>query len=247
MPSINRPMPPSNSDLSKRRRFQPPITTFFTSASEPVASETPVVSHHHHYAAETFSAHPVVPAKVQSSLLSVGMRVRKSVAEGYRTQMSKTEEKAPLPTAVAQTPRAQPYHGSRPSELSPFSGAGKSSFGRDDYLVTDDGDAYSIPPSSQESAASFALGGQKRALELDCDILVDEDADESFDNFGGSWNGNSHGRTILSPNLGQSRRILAVRHGKVEQPTMEMDDFEEATFLRRREEVDAEDVRMYGA
>lgn len=161
--------------------------------------------------------------------------------------MSKTEEKAPLPTAVAQTPRAQPYHGSRPSELSPFSGAGKSSFGHDDYLVTDDGDAYSIPPSSQESAASFALGGQKRALELDCDILVDEDADGSFDNFGGSWNGNSHGRTILSPNLGQSRRILAVRHGKVEQPTMDMDDFEEATFLRRREEVDAEDVRMYGA
>lgn len=94
---------------------------------------------------------------------------------------------------------------------------------------------------------SLVLGGQKRALELDGDILVDEDADESFNNFGGSWRENSSGRTILSPNLGQSRRILAVRHTKVEQPTMEMDDFEEATFLRRREEVDAEDVRMYGA
>lgn len=245
MPSINRPMPPSNSDLSKRRRFQPPITSFFTSASEPVSSDTPAVSHHHHYAAETFSAHPVVPAKVQSSLLSVGMRVRKSVADGYRTHMSKTEEKTPLPTAVAQTPHAQPYNGSRPSELPPFSGAGKSSFSHDDYLVTDDGDAYSIPPSSQDSAVSFALGGQKRALELDGDILVDEDADESFNNFGGSWKENT--RTILSPNLGQSRRILAVRHSKIEQPTMDMDDFEEATFLRRREEVDEEDVRMYGA
>lgn len=94
---------------------------------------------------------------------------------------------------------------------------------------------------------SLALGGQKRALELDGDILVDEDADESFNNFGASWRENSHGRAILSPNLGQSRRILAVRHTKIEQPTMEMDDFEEATFLRRREEVDAEDVRMYGA
>jgi hypothetical protein len=124
--------------FSNRTRYENSI------ASEPVASDTPVVSHHHHYAAETFSAHPVVPAKVQSSLLSVGisgpafrqteertelwqaqrggqrrfprrngggvgMRVRKSVAEGYRTQMSKTEEKVPLPTAVAQTPRAQPY------------------------------------------------------------------------------------------------------------------------------------------
>ncbi|OQE40913.1 hypothetical protein PENCOP_c005G04129 [Penicillium coprophilum] len=243
MPSIN-PMP--SSDLSKRRRFQPPITTFFTSASEPVSSNTPVVSHHHHYAAETFSAHPVVPAKVQSSLLSVGMRVRKSVADGYRTHMSKTEEKAPLPAAVAQHPRAQPYHASRRSELSPFSGTGKSS-SHDDYLVTDDGDAYSIPPSSQDSVVSFALGGQKRALELDGDILVDEDVDESFNNFGRSWHENSYGRTILSPNLGQSRRILAVRHSKIEQPTMDMDDFEEATFLRRREEVDAEDVRMYGA
>lgn len=160
--------------------------------------------------------------------------------------MSKIEEKAPLPAPVAQTPRAQPYHSSRPSELPPFSGAGKSSFGHDNYLVTDDGDAYSIPPSSQDSIVSLALGGQKRALELDDDILVDEDADESFNNFGASWRENSYGRAILSPNLGQSRRILAVRHTKIEQPTMEMDDFEEATFLRRREEVDAEDVRMYG-
>lgn len=161
--------------------------------------------------------------------------------------MSKTEQKAPLPAPVAQTPRAQPYYDSRPSELPPFSGAGKSSFSHDDYLVTDDGDAYSIPPSSQDSTVSLALGGQKRALELDGDILVDEDADESFNNFGASWRENSHGRAILSPNLGQNRRILAVRHTKIEQPTMEMDDFEEATFLRRREEVDAEDVRMYGA
>ncbi|KAJ5826524.1 hypothetical protein N7447_003287 [Penicillium robsamsonii] len=243
MPSINS----TSSDLSKRRRFQPPITTFFTSSTEPVSSDTPAVSHRHHYAAETFSAHPVVPAKIQSSLLSVGMRVRKSVADGYRTHMSKTEEKAPLPTAVAQTPRVQPYHGSRCSELPPFSGAGKSSFSHNDYLVTDDGDAYSIPPSSQDSVASFALGGQKRALELDGDILVNEDVNESVNNFSGSWRETSYGRTILPPNLGQSRRILAVRHRKIEQPTMDMDDFEEATFLRRREEVDAEDVRMYGA
>jgi hypothetical protein len=239
MPSINRPMPPSNSDLSKRRRFQPPITTFFTSATEPVASDTPAVSHHNHYAAATFSATPIVPAKVQSSLMSVGMRVRKAVAEGYRTNMNKPEEKP-----LAQTPGTQSH---RPSELSPFSGAGKSSLGHDEYLVTDDGDAFSIPSSSQESTASFALVGQKRALELDTDILVDENADESFDNFTGSWHENSYGRTILSPNLGQSRRILSVRHNKVEQPTMDLDDFEEATFLRRREEVDAEDVRMYGA
>ncbi|KAJ5131524.1 uncharacterized protein N7515_007563 [Penicillium bovifimosum] len=237
MPSINRPMPPSSGDLSKRRRFQPPITTFFTSATQPTASDTPAVSHHHHYAAATFSATPVVPAKVQSSLMSVGMRVRKAVAEGYKTDSSKFEIKP-----VAQAYGTQSY---RPSELPTFSGASKSSFGHDQYLVTDDGDAFSIPSSSQESNSSLALGGQKRALELDTDILVDEDEDES--NFTQSWHENSYGRTILSPNMGQSRRILPVRHSKVQQPTMDLDEFEEATFLRRREEVDAEDSRMYGA
>jgi hypothetical protein len=234
-----------NVDLSKRRRFQPPITTFFTSATQPVSSDAPSVSHHHHYAAATFSATPVVPAKVQSSLMSVGMRVRKSVAEGYRTNMTKTQEKISLATPVAQTPTTQPHLGVRQySELAPFSGAGKSSFSNDDYLVTDDGDAFSIPASSQDSIDSFSgtPGGQKRALEVD-DIFADEDDDEFYT----SWQDNSVGRTILSPNLGQSRRILAIRSSKVQQPTMDVDDFEEASFLRRREEVDAEDVRMYGA
>ncbi|KAJ5552001.1 hypothetical protein N7535_000053 [Penicillium sp. DV-2018c] len=233
--SVNRPMPPSSGDLSKRRRFQPPITTFFTSATQPVVSDTPAVSHHNHYSATTFSATPILPEKVQSSLMSVGMRVRKAVAEGYRTNLNKAENKPVSQTCGTQS--------SRPSELSPFSGAGKSSFGHDEYLVTDDGDAFSMPSSSQESTASFALGGQKRALELD--DLADEDDDESSNNIPGSWHENSYGRTILSPNLGQSRRILHVHHCK--QPTMDLDDFEEATFLRRREEVDAEDSRMYGA
>lgn len=160
--------------------------------------------------------------------------------------MAKTQDKVSLATPVAQTTTAQSCIGTcRPSELAPFSGTGKSSFSHNDYLVTDDGDAFSIPASSQESADSFsgALGGQKRSLEVD-DIFADEDDDESYNT---SWQDNSVGRTILSPNLGQSRRILAIRHGKVQQPTMDVDDFEEATFLRGREEVDAEDVRMYGA
>lgn len=157
--------------------------------------------------------------------------------------MAKPADKAPLP-ARAQTTHTQPYSNSRPSELSPFS-SGKSSCSHD-YLVTDDGDAYSIPSSSQESTASFALGGQKRPLELD-DFLVNEDDEEMANDLGGLLHENPSGRTILSPTLGQSRRILSVRPSKIEPSTMDFDDFEEASFLRRREEVDAEDVRMYGA
>ncbi|KAJ5332599.1 hypothetical protein MYU51_018905 [Penicillium brevicompactum] len=226
-------------DLSKRRRFQPPITSFFTSATEPVSSDTPAVSHHHHYAAATFSATPVVPATVQSSLLSVGMRVRKSVADGYRTNLAKTQEKVAPQPATAQTPGVQPFRGNRShSELTPFSG-----LGRDEYLVNDDGDAFSLPPSSQESvdSVSGALGGQKRSLDVE-EIYADEDDDDYDYRQDGSF-----GPTILSPNMGQSRRILPMRGSKVQQSTIDIDDFEEASFLRRREEVDADDVRMYGA
>ncbi|KAJ5311951.1 hypothetical protein PENANT_c022G05217 [Penicillium antarcticum] len=227
---------PSNSTLSKKRRFQPPITGYFTTASQPVPSGTPAVSHHHHYSAATFSATPVVPAKVQSSLLSVGMRVRKSVAEGYRTHMAKTEEKVPLHAGVAQTPAAQPCS----AELTPFSGSTKRPFDHDEYLVNDDGDAFSIPPSSQQSTSSYtgALGGHKRDLDFDSDMLDDKDYYPQSNTFNDeSWQDNSSG-------VGQSRRILAVRRNMVQQPAMDLDDFEEASFLRRREEVDADYAHM---
>ncbi|KAJ5746896.1 uncharacterized protein N7511_008592 [Penicillium nucicola] len=227
---------PSKSTLSKKRRFQPPITGYFTAASPPVPTETPAVSHHHHYSAATFSATPVVPAKVQSSLLSVGMRVRKSVAEGYRTHMAKAEEKVPLYAGVAQTPAAQPCS----HELTPFSGSTKRPFDHDEYLVNDDGDAFSIPPSSQESTSSYqeTLGGQKRALNFDSDMLDEEDYYPQSHNFNDEpWQDN------LSA-VGQSRRILAVRRNMTQQPVTDLDDFEEASFLRRREEVDADYSRM---
>ena len=227
----------SNSTLSKKRRFQPPITGYFTTASQPVANETPTVSHHHHYSAATFSATPVVPAKVQSSLLSVGMRVRKSVADGYRTHMAMSEEKVPHHAGVAQTPAAAPYGN---SELAPFSGSTKRPFDHDEYLVNDDGDAYSIPSSSQESTSSFtgALGGQKRTLGFDSDMLDDEQYYPQSNTF------NDESCQDTSSKVSQSRRILAVRRNMTQQPTMNMDDFEEASFLRRREEVDADYARM---
>lgn len=229
---------PSNVDLSKRRRFQPPITSFFTSATEPVASDTPNVSHHHHYAAATFSPTPVVPSKVQSNLLTVGMRVRKSIADGYRTNMGKTQEKILPTTAVAQTASHQSYRGKRShSELVAFSGTTA-----DDYLVNDDGDAFSLPPSSQESVDSVygVSGGSKRSLDLN-GIHADDDDDE-FDTHQGRMGRNN----ILSPNLGQSRRILPMRTSKIQPPPVDLDDFEEAAFLQRREEVDEEDVPMCG-
>ncbi|KAJ5648955.1 uncharacterized protein N7484_002678 [Penicillium longicatenatum] len=224
-------MQPSNSTLSKRRRFQPSITTYFP--TESTASNATVS--HNHYSTATFSATPVVPAKVQSSLLSVGMRVRKSVADGYKTQISLEKEKA---VPAMSTPVAQTYTTNGYSELAPFSGMGRSA-------VTDDGDDYSLPPSSQESMAStdsapIMLNGQKRRLGGGNDIFADDDSDMEDNQL---WRDVPLGRTILSPSLGQQRRrFLAIQRKSQlnETPGMDLDDFEEATFLRRREEVDTD-------
>ncbi|KAJ5088578.1 hypothetical protein N7456_012194 [Penicillium angulare] len=230
-------MQSTDSTLSKRRRFQSSITTYFTSSD--VTGSNPSLSHNH-YSAATFSATPVLPAKVQSSLLSVGMRVRKSVADGYKTQIAMEKEKAKVTSAMATT--TQPYAQPSSSELAPFSGIARPS----NSLVTDD-DEFSLPPSSQESVTSstsgpIALNGQKRRLNGENSIFADEDSD--FEDEGSqSWQSAPLGRTILSPSLGQQRRrILATRQKSSfnDAATMDLDDFEEASFLRRREEVDAD-------
>ena len=236
-------MPVFKSTLAKRRRFQPPITTFFSTSSE-ASSSTTYATSHNHYSAATCSPHPVLPDKVQSSLLSVGMRVRKAMAEGYKTQMALEEEKALASKVAPQTAVSQAYPSSNThAELAPFAGATGSS----NNLVTDDGDAFSLPPSSQESvnsSVSFpgAMNGQKRPF--DDDIFVDEDVDlDDADN--DTWREAPVGRPILAPSLGSQRRRVPPpqKTSSVDTP-MAFDDFEEATFLRRREEVDADYVRM---
>lgn len=242
---------PKANDLSKRRRFQPPITSFFNNSSDSTADCDARVSHNH-YSARTYSPTPTVPATVQSSLLSVGMRVRKSVADGYRTHGSKLDEKTTFPsynpTVLHRTSDAQ-------TELSPFCGMPKTGDSVTqphsmpapgiDYnhhqLITDDGDAFSLPSSSQESAASYSTRPtvQKRSFETDYADDCDDESDSSTTLPAGWQNmAPTVGRTILAPKLGQRRQFVAMQ----EQKAMDMDDFDEPSFLRRREEVDTEYV-----
>ncbi|PTU22957.1 hypothetical protein P175DRAFT_0405457, partial [Aspergillus ochraceoroseus IBT 24754] len=182
------------SDLSsKRRRFQPPITTFFSTTSDPNTSSSASHLSYTHYSAATHSPTPVVPAKVQASLLSVGMRVRKSVAEGYKTQPTKTIEDLPIThgaRTLQATPTTTPSYRNPHSELAPFCGISKSGdypgvqslspqpptslpysnapvarYNR--HITTDDADSFSLPPSSQESIDSHSTA-QKRSYDLDC-------------------------------------------------------------------------------
>lgn len=68
--------------MPKRRRFQPPITSFFTSESFP---SDPTSSSRQAQQYQGSLSSPPLPDEVQSSLLTVGMRIRKSVPEGYKT------------------------------------------------------------------------------------------------------------------------------------------------------------------
>lgn len=227
-PSLQSPTTTAKaSDLaSKRRRFQPPITSFFSTTSTPPSEDNDNVTtnrahhlSHNHYSAATCSPTPIVPTKVQASLLSVGMRVRKSVAEGYKTRLAK-----PDPSF---------------SELAPYSGMRSHSAPMN--LITDDeGDAFSLPSSSQESNA----GGQKRSYAMDFDLDDSEDEDVAASGLDlSTHNATLMGRTILAPKLNQQRRrfVTLRKHATISEGMgMDIDDFEEASFLRSREEVDME-------
>jgi hypothetical protein len=239
-------MSTSDDALSKRRRFQPTITSFFQSQQPEshIVDGTPVS--HNHYGAATYSATPVVSEKVQSSLLSVGMRVRKSVADGYKTQRSLKQEKSIPPPLVVKTPTAELHAGMYGhGELAPFSGISKynqSFSSTSGHIVNDDGDDYSLPPSSQDSIASTNSfnnnmnNSQKRTFGSDDFASWEDESNIAFHDA-------PTGRRILAPGLGQQRRrMLALR--QTSQPGMDVDDFEEASFLRPLEEVDADYARM---
>ncbi|KAF2461760.1 ribonucleotide reductase inhibitor-domain-containing protein [Lineolata rhizophorae] len=97
-----------------KRPFQPSITSFFDRAppggiggsgsggsaggANGLAFD-PRPHHHHNHFHDFAAPQPALPAAVQSSLLNVGMRVRKSVPEGY-----KTHKTLGLAGAVVSTP-----------------------------------------------------------------------------------------------------------------------------------------------
>lgn len=259
-------------DTSKRRRFQPPITTFFSTSSTSTPSSdandltnddditTPRLSHYH-YSAATFSPTPVVPAKVQSSLLNVGMRVRKSVAEGYKTKKAEMMTLASAGAGAGASAELAPFCGSSKMGdfgVEPFSRPVMGHDHSNNDLVNDEADAFSLPSSSKESTASsssssFALNvGQKRSFDYSDDDDLDEFdfADQDIDpSHGYGYMGNTAvhtQRTILAPTLGQQRRrFIATKNYNNQSVKSHMDvedDFEEASFLCRREDVEMDGI-----
>ncbi|KAL1645101.1 hypothetical protein SLS61_008423 [Didymella pomorum] len=88
--------PPTAAQHRQKRQFQPAITSYFHAAQDQVYLGDSDTDDDYHRGGprlrtvpQAKPAHatlaPTVPDHVQSSLLSVGMRVRKSVPEGYKT------------------------------------------------------------------------------------------------------------------------------------------------------------------
>ena len=112
-PTSEQNLDSSNNQKSKRRRFQVPITRYFN-ASELPSSIVPDES--------TLS--PPLPEHVQTNLLTVGMRIRKSVPEGYKTMLAKQSLITPhiSMTSSTATPSSNP---DTYNELSPYCGLHK--------------------------------------------------------------------------------------------------------------------------
>ncbi|PYH79376.1 hypothetical protein BO82DRAFT_356554 [Aspergillus uvarum CBS 121591] len=232
----------TNDPNSKRRRFQPPITSFFTTASDPTAHPSQTAHHtHNHYSTSTSSPTPTLAPKVQASLLSVGMRVRKSIAEGYKTHHPQSSK--------ALLYGAPPSYHHHDQDQDPSG----------HLITTDEGDAFSLPASSQESTSSASsppFTGTKRGRgDFDSYRADSNESDSEMEDFPGAetWGQQTSraepaaaavpGRTILAPrskNNGTLRRRFVVtgRGGACTADVELGPDFEEPAFLRSREEVD---------
>jgi hypothetical protein len=224
-----------------------------------------------------------IPHQIQSSLLTVGMRIRKSVPEGY-----KTVAKAPLSaytsynstTSDASIPTYRSF-----AELAPYCGILKTgnlsvqsmpnptilTQPQGFYMSGDDQPDY-LPSSQEPSISSISTqrmptpNKNKRSLDTYPD--EDEDEEEIFSQPGLvqtniriypiSHTHMPNLNTLSSPTrsiaVPRSRRKKFVWQGMEGQENMPAApsgtmggafdfDFEEATFLRQREEVDR-DVEM---
>lgn len=209
-PRVKRPFAGAASDPSQRQ-----ITTFFTSTRP---AQTPAQKQQTQY--------PVLPSTVQSDLLSVGMRIRKSVPEGYKTGSSHSafrlwDERA----APVRSRRG----GAGAGELVPFCGVNRiGGYGvqpAQPYEDIEEDDEYDDMPgltSSQDTVGSVEFeNSRKRGFE-------ENDEEEGLAILGA--------RVVGAGNGGN--RIIAVPKGRrkgVGQENVRMAaDFEEADFLDER-------------
>lgn len=248
-PRTKRQFAGSSADPAQRQ-----ITSFFSSrfagdGSSCSEEATAGCSHH--------SRQPLLPANVQANLLSVGMRIRKSVPEGYKTNGPSAfklwTDNTPLP---ARATHNAPLRATA-RELLPFCGINKVGGldtqptlqdHADDNHYNDDRDQNSVPDVdsvpeltlSQESVDSNISEPSSRKR-----VYMENEADEEPTMLappGKGWDEQVSPRSTAPSQWGNSRALAVPRtrlkRGPPSFKSLDQenfstvdDDFEEADFL----------------
>ncbi|KAI1821419.1 hypothetical protein F4861DRAFT_469204 [Xylaria intraflava] len=128
-PRTKRQFAGASSDVAQRQ-----ITSFFTSTANTATSPSIHINHNTSPAPspkQNPSNLPKLPTSVQANLLSVGMRVRKSVPEGYKTgnynafALLDENDTSPPTKVIGEGQRSRANAFSSPRELLPFCGIHK--------------------------------------------------------------------------------------------------------------------------
>ena len=141
-PRTKRPFAGAASDPTQRQ-----ITSYFTKSTSPSNAPSPPPGPLNG---------PVLPTAVQSNLLTVGMRVRKSVVEGYKTSASESafslwSDSTPFPPRSASSSGAV----DATRELAPFCGIHKvGGLAVQPVSALTPTPFSTSPPSSQDSVSS---------------------------------------------------------------------------------------------
>ncbi|EFQ34971.1 ribonucleotide reductase inhibitor [Colletotrichum graminicola] len=234
-PRTKRPFAGASSDPAQRQ-----ITSFFAPRSGPAPpSET----------SSTLTTNKL-PPDVQSNLLSVGMRVRKSVPEGYKTGTYKSV-KLSADTAEPRTPVVRTTNpasnrntaAASQRELLPFCGINKVGglASQPTYASESEHEAEGVPglddlpglSSSQESVESTASDGRSKKR-----FFIDEETDEPVQVWANhtAWLDSEVSPRSLAPSGFANARPFAVprkshRKSMAGQENLVVDDFDDADFL----------------
>lgn len=220
----------------KKRPFQPSVDSYFHHANNEGINSLSVIPQHHS------TAIPTLPPAIQSSLLNVGMRVRKSIPEGY-----KTFAKCSATDTENRHSGIEPWRRSTaapPSELMPYCGILHVGGHENKPAAIEEGLEFDTDESdllsSQESVTSLSIepvppifprpGNKKRPLN---DFLDLQPVTSPLSPIGPTRLSDLNRlRHKLEPKSAIRRHFLAAEQ---ECEQIVVDDFEEATFLRPKD------------
>ena len=225
-----------------KRQLQDHITSYFPSNVVNSSNQGPITA-----SSCQSKVNPVpsdLPPKVQSSLLSVGMRIRKAVPEGYKLQSNKDVNFLPN-VATAHDP-GSPLKGSDNqvgTTLQPYCGllgiGGMSPHMTRLSIPSTTVDQQRITLEIWNDSNDLGQGSRKRRLEDD-----ENDSSEPASHIGLGMESPKRERPFdlsVQRSFARPKRrmpltsISNVNCTKVGPPELDMDDFEEAPFLEPME------------